>query len=126
MKALRLWLTVGATVITVIGVGVILFGDKDGAGGAVVAPSAPVVVDPNLASYTSADVAKHATASDCWTTVEGKVYNVTSWIGNHPGGQRAISGMCGIDATAAFDGQHGGDPRPTGELASYAIGNLTK
>ena len=126
MKNLRLWLSVAVAAVIVICVGVIVFGDKDDAGGAVVTPSTPVVVDPNLASYTLADVAKHATATDCWTAVEGKVYNVTPWITQHPGGQRAIIGMCGIDATAAFDGQHGGQRRPTSELASFVIGNLTK
>jgi uncharacterized membrane protein len=75
-------------------------------------------------SYTMADVAKHASASSCWTAINGKVYNVTDWIGQHPGGQRAILGLCGKDGSAAFNGQHGGERRPASELKQFLIGTL--
>ena len=75
-------------------------------------------------TYTLSDVAKHNTSTDCWTTVNGGVYDVTSWISKHPGGQQAIIGMCGIDGSDAFNGQHGGQRRPANELASFKIGTL--
>lgn len=81
---------------------------------------------PTASGYTLATVAKHNTAADCWTTVNGSVYNVTSWIKQHPGGSQAIIGLCGIDGSAAFNGQHGGQKRPESELASFKIGALTK
>ncbi|MBP9711504.1 MAG: cytochrome b5 domain-containing protein [Candidatus Pacebacteria bacterium] len=75
-------------------------------------------------SYTMAEVATHNTQADCWTTISGSVYNVTSWISEHPGGAKAIIGLCGIDGTAGFTGQHGGQPRPATELAGFKIGAL--
>lgn len=54
---------------------------------------------------TLADVAKHATASDCWVVVGGKAYDVTAIIPKHPGGQEAILRACGKDATQTFMGQ---------------------
>lgn len=80
---------------------------------------------PAPTTYTLAQVATHATASDCWTAVNGSVYDVTSWISRHPGGQRAILSMCGKDGSASFDDQHGGERRPANELASFKIGTLT-
>jgi cytochrome b involved in lipid metabolism len=77
-------------------------------------------------TYTAAQVATHSNASDCWTIVNGGVYNVTSWISKHPGGQAAIKGMCGIDASAQFNDQHGGQGGPEKVLASFKIGALVK
>ncbi len=79
---------------------------------------------PTVTSYTLAQVATHNTASNCWSVVNGGVYNLTSWIGQHPGGQSAIKSMCGLDASADFNGQHGGQARPVSELAGFKIGVL--
>lgn len=75
-------------------------------------------------SYTLADVAKHADANSCWSAVNGKVYDLTKWINQHPGGPRRILAMCGKDASDAFNGQHGGQARPAKELAGFEIGTL--
>jgi cytochrome b involved in lipid metabolism len=77
-------------------------------------------------TYTRADVAKHNVQTDCWTTVNGGVYDVTTWIKQHPGGAQAIIGLCGIDGSDAFNGQHGGERRPASELALFKIGDLAK
>jgi len=53
--------------------------------------------------YTLADVAKHATASDCWQAYRGKVYDVTAYIPNHPAGDKILAG-CGKDITAMYEG----------------------
>ncbi len=74
--------------------------------------------------YTLAQVAQHATQADCWAAVNGKVYNLTEWIGNHPGGPQRIIGMCGKDATSEFTGEHDTDPGPVQRLASFQIGTL--
>lgn len=87
------------------------------------AGTAPV---PTPAGFTRASVATHASAASCWTIVNGSVYDVTAWIGKHPGGAAAILSMCGKDATASFEGQHGGQRRPEEELASFNIGTLTQ
>ena len=75
-------------------------------------------------TYTMADVAKHYTQSSCWTAINGEVYDVTSWIGQHPGGAQAILSLCGIDGSTAFNDQHGGQRRPANELAGFLIGSL--
>lgn len=75
-------------------------------------------------SYTMAQVATHADASSCWAAIDGNVYDLTNWISRHPGGQRAILGLCGTDGTSAFDRQHGGQARPAQELKQYLLGPL--
>ncbi len=77
-----------------------------------------------IAGYTLSDVAKHNNQSDCWTAVDGYVYDVTPWIAEHPGGEAAILSLCGTDGSTAFDGQHGGQKRPANELAGFKIGIL--
>lgn len=74
--------------------------------------------------YTLADVATHNSAASCWTVINGKVYDVTSWITQHPGGQQAILSLCGKDGSAAFTEQHGTQSRPNSELATFLIGSL--
>jgi cytochrome b involved in lipid metabolism len=69
---------------------------------------------------------KHNSKADCWTTINGGVYNVSAWIAKHPGGAEAIIGLCGIDGSDAFNGQHGGERRPATELAGFKIGDLAK
>jgi hypothetical protein len=75
-------------------------------------------------ALTLAEVARHGTATDCWTVVSGNVYDVTSWIDQHPGGSAVIEQMCGTDATSAFEGQHQGQGRPNDELAAFLLGPL--
>lgn len=58
--------------------------------------------DLPTSTYTLADVAKHANESSCWMAIEGKVYDVTSFIGKHPGGKAIMNG-CGKDATILFN-----------------------
>jgi len=117
----------------VLGVGSLLLAALVGHSGATAVWAnkiAPAPTPTNTAStsttgYTLADVQKHNSSSDCWTAVGGNAYNVTDWIGKHPGGPGVIQGMCGIDASAAFTGQHSGSQRAKDFLAGYRIGKLT-
>lgn len=77
-------------------------------------------------TYTMTEVAKHASQSDCWTAVRGGVYNLTSFFGQHPGGDKNLAKLCGIDGTSMFETKHGGSYRPEQELASLKIGVLVK
>ena len=49
------------------------------------------------------EVAKHSTAGDAWTAIHGKVYNLTPFLEDHPGGKRILMKYAGQDATSAFD-----------------------
>ncbi len=79
------------------------------------------------AGYTSAQVATHKTASDCWFIINNKVYNVTSYLPNHPGGD--ISQYCGTDASSMFNTRPDGTShsnRAQQALAQLLVGDLTK
>lgn len=78
----------------------------------------------SAATYTLADVRAHNSAADCWTTIDQKVYDLTAWESQHPGGSKDIVRLCGIDGTAAFQGQHGGQAKPGNVLSDYQIGTL--
>jgi cytochrome b involved in lipid metabolism len=84
----------------------------------------PPPSNTTLKNYTMAEVSTHNNAQNCWTAIDGNVYNVTSWINQHPGGAQAIISLCGIDGSSAFNGQHGGQKRPASELQKFLIGKL--
>lgn len=56
-------------------------------------------------AITLAEVAKHSSREDCWLVAKNKVYNVTSFIDKHPGGDKILSG-CGQDMTEFFNTKH--------------------
>lgn len=45
------------------------------------------------------EVQKHNSVESCWVILSGNVYDVTSFIDNHPGGRNAILKAAGTDAT---------------------------
>lgn len=77
-------------------------------------------------AYTMAEVAIHKDASSCWTVINGSVYDLTTWVAQHPGGTSGILSICGKDGTAAFNGQHGGAAAQEKKLATFKIGVLKK
>ncbi len=89
---------------------------------AVVAFAPAAVAAPK--TYTAAQVAKHSSASSCWTIVGKNVYNVTKYVAKHPGGASVIKAMCGKDGSAMFRGKHAGESSPARALARYRIGTL--
>jgi len=52
------------------------------------------------------EVRKHSTTNDCWIVFHGKVYDITSFLSEHPGGVSIIAEHAGMDATAIFDSIH--------------------
>lgn len=75
-------------------------------------------------SYSLADVSTHKDNSSCWTVINGNVYDLTSWINNHPGGPENILAICGTDGSSAFNAQHGGQSRPENQLSEFLIGSV--
>jgi cytochrome b involved in lipid metabolism len=93
--------------------------------------AAAPIVDPGASGtespamgLTAVEVATHNTAGDCWTVVDGTVYNLTSYISAHPGGAAPLTNLCGQDGTAAFSSQHGSQAVPAKALAALAVGVL--
>ena len=81
---------------------------------------------PKPAGYTMAMVAQHNSGSSCWAAINGKVYDLTNWINQHPGGPEHILALCGTDGSAAFNAQHGGQTRPASELTNFYLGPLSQ
>ncbi len=54
-------------------------------------------------TISNADIALHKSASDCWIIIDNAVYDVTSYLSNHPGGSKTIIPICGTDATSAYN-----------------------
>lgn len=75
-------------------------------------------------TYTLAQIAGHNDSVSCWSAINGSVYDLTSWIPNHPGGPQRILSICGKDGSNAFNGQHGGDSRVASILFGFKIGTL--
>lgn len=50
------------------------------------------------------DISSHNTESDCWTMINGKIYNITEYISSkeHPSGNSDLISICGKDGTEAF------------------------
>lgn len=61
--------------------------------------------NPYKTYYTAEEVAKHKKKDDCWTVWNGKVYDITSYIGSHPGGNKIMAGA-GKDCTALYNKYH--------------------
>lgn len=47
--------------------------------------------------YAAEDIASHSSPSSCWVTRNGKVYDVTSFLADHPGGEEYILKHAGQD-----------------------------
>eukprot|EP01094_Clydonella_sp_ATCC50884_P028195 TRINITY_DN8383_c0_g1_i1.p1 TRINITY_DN8383_c0_g1~~TRINITY_DN8383_c0_g1_i1.p1 ORF type:complete len:162 (+),score=63.71 TRINITY_DN8383_c0_g1_i1:289-774(+) len=57
---------------------------------------------PALREFSREEVARHNTAEECWMVVEDRVYDVASFVDEHPGGRRVMERTAGSDVTNAF------------------------
>lgn len=70
---------------------------------------------------TRKEVAEHCEIDDLWVIIDNKVYDLTKFVPNHPGGEKAIAKHAGGDATKGFYGiQH--PERTFFEIEDYLIG----
>lgn len=75
-------------------------------------------------TYNKAEVASHNKRADCWIIIKDKVYDVTSYVEEHPGGD-AIMDHAGDDSTKGFYGpQHA--TRVFDMIEDFYIGDLQK
>ncbi len=88
------------------------------------ADPAPVATTSSQVALTKEEVSKHNQRGDCWSIVDGYVYNLTNWIDQHPGGASRIISLCGVDGTSNFLGQHSGSSSAKSRLKNYELGKL--
>ena len=94
-------------------------GDKKAAA----APSPSKKSKLNLRGFSMDQIGKHNKEGDTWIVYHGFVYDVSTWIGMHPGGKTILQRYAGKDCTEDFKKQH---PwvNPTSILDDKKIGYL--
>merc|ERR1712119_88933 len=83
--------------------------------------------EKGLKTFSLEEVAEHTIAKgedkSIWTVVHDRVYDVTKFLDEHPGGEEIMIENAGIDSTEAFeDVGHSSDAREM--LKEYYIGEL--
>ncbi|OAY73139.1 Cytochrome b5 [Ananas comosus] len=53
--------------------------------------------------YTLEEVSKHNTNKDCWLVINGKVYDVTKFLEDHPGGDDVLISSTGKGCNGYFE-----------------------
>ncbi|KAK1566010.1 cytochrome b5-like heme/steroid binding domain-containing protein [Colletotrichum navitas] len=56
-----------------------------------------------MAQFTHTELAKHHDIKDIWVSIRGKVYDVSNYVEDHPGGIEVLKDVAGSDATESFE-----------------------
>ncbi len=83
------------------------------------------VDEDDLPDMTLEEVAQHNTADDLWIVVYGKVYDVTEWQHEHPGGDEILQANAGKDVSTLFKNV-GHSPDANAIRTYFIIGKLVK
>ncbi|KAI7814279.1 cytochrome b5 [Triplophysa rosa] len=77
----------------------------------------------NVQYYTRQEIQAHNMSGDAWLIIHEKVYDITTFMEEHPGGEEVLLEQAGADATESFeDVGHSTDAREM--LQQYYIGEL--
>ncbi|KAF6822738.1 cytochrome b2 [Colletotrichum plurivorum] len=68
-----------------------------------------MATNPQENVISLADLSKHNSKSDCWIAVHSKVWDITDFISEHPGGPSVLLKCAGSNATKIFDEVHAPD-----------------
>lgn len=139
---MRRKLVIIIAVISIASLGAIwFFGAKDEVHEEVVIPQSVIeesqespTTRQETVTYNRAELAKHNTKNDCWTSINNDVYDLTQYIPQHPGGDEILR-ACGTDGTSLFEqrktvsGEEVGSGTPhsssaQNQLESLKIGTL--
>jgi cytochrome b involved in lipid metabolism len=73
--------------------------------------------------YTRSEISTHKTPESCWIIIDDYVFDVTSYLSEHPGGRSVLLEYSGNDATIAFnDANHVDGIRL---MENYCIGKVS-
>eukprot|EP01018_Ginkgo_biloba_P015314 Gb_14705 [translate_table: standard] len=81
---------------------------------------------------SSEELKIHNKPEDLWVSIQGKVYDVTSWLHKHPGGDLPLLNLAGQDVTDAFIAYHPGtawkylEQFMIGVLEDYEVSEVSK
>ncbi len=128
---------IGLVVLAVLGgLGFVLLGgdDEDTSSTSQTSETETNEEPSDIEAFTAAQVTEHATEDDCWMIINDNVYDLTSYVAEHPGEEEILRG-CGIDGTSLFTSRtteegetvgsgtaHSGDA--TAELEDLFVGQL--
>lgn len=74
---------------------------------------------------TLEELSQHKNQSSCWVSIHNKVYDVTNFLDEHPGGDQVVLDVGGTFATEAFeDVGHSIDARDL--LNQFYVGELAE
>ena len=73
--------------------------------------------------WSANEVLQHCSADDLWLIVDGRVYDVTDFASEHPGGLQALMRSPGRDNSAAFHGPQHPD-KVQQMIGEYYIGTV--
>jgi cytochrome b involved in lipid metabolism len=82
---------------------------------------------PAKKSYSLGEIALHNASGDCWMAIHGKVYDVTTYLPDHPSRPDVIERWCGKEASEAYDTKTKGrrhSETADRQLETYLIGSV--
>ncbi|KAL3283525.1 hypothetical protein HHI36_006664 [Cryptolaemus montrouzieri] len=88
-----------------------------------IGPVSLSTVGPGEREITLEEVLWHDTRKDCWMIIYDRVYDITEFLDEHPGGVDLLLEYAGRDATVAFRGS-GHSTTALKLLERYMIGEL--
>ncbi|XP_004600619.2 cytochrome b5 type B [Sorex araneus] len=92
---------------------------KEASGGEGLGPGG----DKPVTYYRLSEVAKRNSAKEIWLVIHGRVYDITRFLNEHPGGEEVLLEQAGADASESFeDVGHSLDAREM--LKQYYIGDV--
>ncbi|KAG0165892.1 fatty acid alpha-hydroxylase [Apophysomyces sp. BC1034] len=79
-----------------------------------------------MALFTLTQVQEHNSVDSCWMVYKGKVYDVTEFVRDHPGGEEILLQFAGADVTNVLDDEtyHTHSDAACDLLEEYLLGDL--
>lgn len=82
---------------------------------------------PRATPISREELARHNSRDSCWKAIDGKVYDITAYIPDHPSREEVVLAWCGKDASEGWHNKRPGVAHSGAAsrlLAGYLIGEL--